>query len=228
MRQARKGLRLQCTTFRVVPDEVLRMQQQGVIKPITLVIWLQLQRFAVEQCRPVRFRELAQYARVSRSTLSAALREMIQYGLITKIEDGEYPLYAVEFSSSGSKIEPRGSKIEPPQVQNAPHGDVKRRIKRRIETCACQSFGDAVSREGLRQLDGSPLSHTYKSSDSFLGSSEVAEIRRQALEAFERRFGFTPVHSSSSDWTYIMLCLSADDSSVESVEALLSRLRRGV
>ena len=98
MKAKRKGIQIQCSTFRVIPDPVLDLWRDGRLHDSAVKVWVLMQRLAYEQKGEVGFNLICRYCGVGRTTLSRALKQLIEHGLIKR--DGQ--VYTVVFDQKGS------------------------------------------------------------------------------------------------------------------------------
>jgi len=98
MKAKRKGIQIQCSTFRVIPDPVLDLWRDGKLHDSAVKVWVLMQRLAYEQKGEVGFNLICRYCGVGRTTLSRALKQLIEHGLIKR--DGQ--VYTVVFDQQGS------------------------------------------------------------------------------------------------------------------------------
>jgi hypothetical protein len=98
MKAKRKGVQIQCSTFRVIPDPVLDLWRNGKLNDSAVKVWLLMQRLAYEQKGEVGFNLICKYCGVGRTTLSRALKQLIEHGLIKR--NGQ--VYTVVFDQQGS------------------------------------------------------------------------------------------------------------------------------
>ena len=98
MKAKRKGIQIQCSTFRVIPDPVLDLWRNGKLNDSAVKVWLLMQRLAYEQKGEVGFNLICRYCGVGRTTLSRALKQLIEHGLIKR--NGQ--VYTVVFDQQDS------------------------------------------------------------------------------------------------------------------------------
>ena len=98
MKAKRKGIQIQCSTFRVIPDPVLDLWRDGRLHDSAVKVWVLMQRLAYEQKGEVGFNLICRYCGVGRTTLSRALKQLIEHGLIKR----EGQVYTVVFDQQGS------------------------------------------------------------------------------------------------------------------------------
>ena len=98
MKAKRKGVQIQCSTFRVIPDPVLDLWRDGKLHDSAVKVWVLMQRLAYEQKGEVGFNLICRYCGVGRTTLSRALKQLIEHGLIKR----EGQVYTVVFDQQGS------------------------------------------------------------------------------------------------------------------------------
>jgi len=98
MKAKRKGIQIQCSTFRVIPDPVLDLWRDGKLHDSAVKVWALMQRLAYEQKGEVGFNLICRYCGVGRTTLSRALKQLIEHGLIKR----EGQVYTVVFDQQGS------------------------------------------------------------------------------------------------------------------------------
>jgi energy-coupling factor transporter ATP-binding protein EcfA2 len=98
MKAKRKGIQIQCSTFRVIPDPVLDLWRDGKLHDSAVKVWALMQRLAYEQKGEVGFNLICRYCGVGRTTLSRALKQLIEHGLIKR----EGQVYTVVFDQPTS------------------------------------------------------------------------------------------------------------------------------
>jgi energy-coupling factor transporter ATP-binding protein EcfA2 len=98
MKAKRKGIQIQCSTFRIIPDPVLDLWRDGRLHDSAVKVWVLMQRLAYEQKGEVGFNLICRYCGVGRTTLSRALKQLIEHGLIKR----EGQVYTVVFDQQGS------------------------------------------------------------------------------------------------------------------------------
>jgi hypothetical protein len=98
MKAKRKGVQIQCTTFRVIPDPVLDLWRDGRLHDSAVKVWVLMQRLAYEQKGELGFNLICRYCGVGRTTLSRALKQLIEHGLIKR----EGQVYTVVFDQQTS------------------------------------------------------------------------------------------------------------------------------
>jgi hypothetical protein len=98
MKAKRKGIQIQCSTFRVIPDPVLDLWRDGKLHDSAVKVWAMMQRLAYEQKGEVGFNLICRYCGVGRTTLSRALKQLIEHGLIKR----EGQVYTVVFDQPTS------------------------------------------------------------------------------------------------------------------------------
>ena len=131
MKAKRKGVQINCLTFRVVPDPVLDLWRDGKLHDSAVKVWVLMQRLAYEHKGEVGFTTIWRYCGVARATLAKAIKQLMEHGLIR--QDGQ--TYTVVFDQptssisepTSSKSEPRGS-ISEPNLSSNSRGDLRRRI----------------------------------------------------------------------------------------------------
>ena len=117
MKTKRKGVKINCLTFRVLPDPVVDLWREGKLHNTSVKVWVMMQRLAYEHKGEIGFTTIWRYCGVARATLAKALKQLIEHGLIR--QDGQ--TYTVVFDQprgsisepTSSIIEPRGSISEP-------------------------------------------------------------------------------------------------------------------
>jgi len=121
MKAKRKGIQIQCSTFRVIPDPVLDLWRDGRLHDSAVKVWVLMQRLAYEHKGEVGFTTIWRYCGVARATLAKAIKQLMEHGLIR--QDGQ--TYIVVFDQPrGSKSEPRGSISEPTSSKSEPRGSI--------------------------------------------------------------------------------------------------------
>jgi len=114
MKVKRKGVQINCVTFRVIPDPVLDLWRDGKIHDSAIKVWVLMQRLAYEHKGEIGFNIIWRYCGVARATLAKALKQLMQHGLIR--QDGQ--AYTVVFD------QPRGSINEPTSSISEPRGSI--------------------------------------------------------------------------------------------------------
>ena len=110
MKSKRRGVKINCQTFRVLPDPVVDLWRDGRLQDSSVKVWVLMQRAAYDCKGEVGFNTLQRYCRVGRATLSRALKQLTELGLIQR--SGQ--VYTVVFDQPTSSImEPRSSTMEP-------------------------------------------------------------------------------------------------------------------
>jgi len=110
MKSKRRGVKINCQTFRVLPDPVVDLWRDGRLQDSSVKVWVLMQRAAYDCKGEVGFNTLQRYCRVGRATLSRALKQLTELGLIQR--SGQ--VYMVVFDQPTSSImEPRSSTMEP-------------------------------------------------------------------------------------------------------------------
>jgi len=121
MKTKRKGVQINCLTFRVIPDPVLDLWRDGKLHDSAVKVWVLMQRLAYEHKGEVGFTTIWRYCGVARATLAKAIKQLMEHGLIR--QDGQ--TYTVIFDQPrGSKSEPRGSISEPTSSKSEPRGSI--------------------------------------------------------------------------------------------------------
>jgi hypothetical protein len=121
MKAKRKGVQIQCTTFRVIPDPVLDLWRDGKLHDSAVKVWVLMQRLAYDHKGEIGFNIIWRYCGVARATLAKALKQLMEHGLIR--QDGQ--AYTVVFDQPrGSISEPRGSISEPRGSISEPRGSI--------------------------------------------------------------------------------------------------------
>jgi hypothetical protein len=121
MKAKRKGLQINCLTFRVIPDPVLDLWRDGKLQDSAVKVWVLMQKLAFEQKGELGFTTIWKYCGVARATLAKALKQLMEHGLIR--QDGQ--TYTVVFDQPrGSISEPHGSISEPRGSISEPHGSI--------------------------------------------------------------------------------------------------------
>jgi hypothetical protein len=121
MKAKRKGVKINCLTFRVIPDPVLDLWRDGKLHDSAVKVWVLMQRLAYEHKGEMGFATIWRYCGVARATLAKALKQLIEHGLIR--QDGQ--TYTVVFDQPrGSKNEPTSSKNEPTSSISEPRGSI--------------------------------------------------------------------------------------------------------
>ena len=106
MKTKRKVVKINCLTFRVLPDPVVDLWREGKLHSTSVKVWVMMQRLAYEHKGEIGFTTIWRYCGVARATLAKALKQLMEHGLIR--QDGQ--TYTVVFDQPrGSIIEPRGS-----------------------------------------------------------------------------------------------------------------------
>jgi hypothetical protein len=119
MKSKRRGVKINCQTFRVLPDPVVDLWRDGRLQDSSVKVWVLMQRAAYDCKGEVGFNTLQRYCRVGRATLSRALKQLTELGLIQR--SGQ--VYTVVFDQPTSSImEPRGSTMEPTSSIMEPRG----------------------------------------------------------------------------------------------------------
>jgi hypothetical protein len=128
MKTKRKGVKINCLTFRVIPDPVLDLWREGRLHDSAVKVWVLMQRLAYEHKGEMGFTTIWRYCGVARATLAKALKQLIEHGLIR--QDGQ--TYTVVFDQPRGSIseptssisEPRGSISEPTSSISEPRGSI--------------------------------------------------------------------------------------------------------
>ena len=121
MKTKRKGVKINCLTFRVLPDPVVDLWREGKLCDTSVKVWVMMQRLAYEHKGEIGFTTIWRYCGVARATLAKALKQLMKHGLI--LQDGQ--TYTVVFDQPrGSISEPRGSISEPTSSISEPRGSI--------------------------------------------------------------------------------------------------------
>ena len=121
MKTKRKGVKINCLTFRVLPDPVVDLWRKGKLCNTSVKVWVMMQRLAYEHKGEIGFTTIWRYCGVARATLAKALKQLMEHGLIR--QDGQ--TYTVVFDQPrGSISEPRGSISEPTSSISEPRGSI--------------------------------------------------------------------------------------------------------
>ena len=121
MKTKRKGVKINCLTFRVLPDPVVDLWREGKLCNTSVKVWVMMQRLAYEHKGEIGFTTIWRYCGVARATLAKALKQLMEHGLI--LQDGQ--TYTVVFDQPrGSISEPRGSISEPTSSISEPRGSI--------------------------------------------------------------------------------------------------------
>ena len=121
MKTKRKGVKINCLTFRVLPDPVVDLWREGKLCDTSVKVWVMMQRLAYEHKGEIGFTTIWRYCGVARATLAKALKQLMEHGLI--LQDGQ--TYTVVFDQPrGSISEPRGSISEPTSSISEPRGSI--------------------------------------------------------------------------------------------------------
>ena len=124
MKSKRRGVKINCQTFRVLPDPVVDLWRDGRLQDSSVKVWVLMQRAAYDCKGEVGFNTLQRYCRVGRATLSRALKQLTELGLIQR--SGQ--VYTVVFDQPTSSImEPRSSTMEPNLSSNS-RGELRRHV----------------------------------------------------------------------------------------------------
>jgi hypothetical protein len=131
MKTKRKGVKINCLTFRVLPDPVVDLWREGKLCNTSVKVWVMMQRLAYEHKGEIGFTTIWRYCGVARATLAKALKQLMEHGLI--LQDGQ--TYTVVFDQPrGSISEPRGSISEPtssisePNLNSNSRGELRRHV----------------------------------------------------------------------------------------------------
>ena len=124
MKAKRKGIQIQCSTFRVIPDPVLDLWRDGRLHDSAVKVWVLMQRLAYEQKGEVGFNLICRYCGVGRTTLSRALKQLIEHGLIKR--DGQ--VYTVVFDQKGSPTVVPTSPTVVPNLSSNSRGELRRHV----------------------------------------------------------------------------------------------------
>jgi len=147
MKTKRKGVKINCLTFRVLPDPVVDLWREGKLCNTSVKVWVMMQRLAYEHKGEIGFTTIWRYCGVARATLAKALKQLMEHGLIR--QDGQ--TYTVVFDQprgsineptssisepSGSKSEPTSSKSEPTSSKSEPNLSSNRggELRRHVDT----------------------------------------------------------------------------------------------
>ena len=98
MKTKRRGMIIDCHTFRVVPDPVLDLWRDGKLHSSSVKVWLLMQRAAYDFKGEINFTTLQRYCKVGSATLSRALQQLVELGLVQK--SGQ--VYSVVFNKPSS------------------------------------------------------------------------------------------------------------------------------
>jgi len=121
MKTKRKGVKINCLTFRVLPDPVVDLWRDGKLHDSAVKVWVLMQRLAYDHKGEIGFTTIWRYCGVARATLAKALKQLMEHGLIR--QDGQ--TYTVVFEQPrGSISEPRGSISEPRGSISEPRGSI--------------------------------------------------------------------------------------------------------
>jgi DNA-binding MarR family transcriptional regulator len=94
MKTKRKGVKINCLTFRVLPDPVVDLWREGKLHNTSVKVWVMMQRLAHAHKDEITFTAIWRYCGVARATLAKALKQLMEHGLIR--QDGQ--TYTVVFS----------------------------------------------------------------------------------------------------------------------------------
>ena len=116
MKTKQRGVKISCVSFRVVPDPIVDLWRQGKLHDSAVKVWVCMQKLAYEHKGEIGFNLIQRYSGVGRATLSRALRQLTDIGLIQR--DGH--VYTVVFDQPSSKTKPTSSKMELPSSKMEP------------------------------------------------------------------------------------------------------------
>jgi hypothetical protein len=121
MKTKRKGVKINCLTFRVLPDPVVDLWRDGILHDSAVKVWVLMQRLAYEHKGEIGFTAIWRYCGVARATLAKALKQLMEHGLIR--QDGQ--TYTVVFDQPrGSISEPTSSISEPTSSISEPTSSI--------------------------------------------------------------------------------------------------------
>ena len=121
MKTKRKGVKINCLTFRVLPDPVVDLWREGKLHNTSVKVWVMMQRLAYEHKGEIGFTTIWRYCGVARATLAKALKQLMENGLIR--QDGQ--TYTVVFDQPrGSISEPTSSISEPTSSISEPTSSI--------------------------------------------------------------------------------------------------------
>ena len=215
MKAKRKGIQIQCSTFRVIPDPVLDLWRDGRLHDSAVKVWVLMQRLAYEQKGEVGFNLICRYCGVGRTTLSRALKQLIEHGLIKR--DGQ--VYTVVFDQKGSPtVVPASPTVVPtsptvvPNLSSNSRGELRRHVDTIGESPETPTARCAAS---LGRLSSSMKGEPSANSHIHISDSDLALL----AERYGIRFQRPP-----SPWACVMIRNLLDGDGGEGQIAILRAL----
>ena len=209
MKSKRRGVKINCQTFRVLPDPVVDLWRDGRLQDSSVKVWVLMQRAAYDCKGEVGFNTLQRYCRVGRATLSRALKQLTELGLIQR--SGQ--VYTVVFDQPTSSImEPRSSTMEPNLSSNS-RGELRRHVDTIGESPETPTVRSAASLE--------------RSSSSMIGAqsadSSHIHISPEDLALLAQRYGIR-FQRPPSPWACVIIRNVLSDEGGEGQIAILRAL----
>ena len=193
MKTKRKGVKINCLTFRVLPDPVVDLWREGKLHNTSVKVWVMMQRLAYEHKGEIGFTTIWRYCGVARATLAKALKQLMEHGLIR--QDGQ--TYTVVFDQPrGSIIEPRGSISEPTSSIIEPRGSISEpnlssnsrgELRRHVDTIGESPETPTVrSAASLERLSSSNNGAQSADSHIHISDSDLALLAQRYGIRFQR------------------------------------------
>ena len=222
MKAKRKGIQIQCSTFRVIPDPVLDLWRDGKLHDSAVKVWALMQRLAYEQKGEVGFNLICRYCGVGRTTLSRALKQLIEHGLIKR----EGQVYTVVFDQQGSPtvvptsptVVPTSPTVVPTSPTVVPNSNSNSRgeLRRHVDTIGeSPETPTARCAASLGRLSSSMKGEPSANSHIHISDSDLALL----AERYGIRFQRPP-----SPWACVMIRNLLDGDGGEGQIAILRAL----
>jgi len=236
MKTKRKGVKINCLTFRVLPDPVVDLWREGKLCNTSVKVWVMMQRLAYEHKGEIGFTTIWRYCGVARATLAKALKQLMEHGLI--LQDGQ--TYTVVFDQPrGSISEPRGSISEPTSSISEPRGSISEptssiseprgsisepnlnsnsrgELRRRIDT-----IGESPETPTVRSA--APLGRSSSSMNGAQSANSHIHISPEDLALLAQRYGIR-FQRPPSPWACVMIRNLLDGDGGEGQIAILRAL----
>ena len=223
MKTKRKGVKINCLTFRVLPDPVVDLWREGKLCDTSVKVWVMMQRLAYEHKGEIGFTTIWRYCGVARATLAKALKQLMEHGLI--LQDGQ--TYTVVFDQPrGSISEPRGSISEPTSSISEPRGSISEpnlnsnsrgELRRHVDT-----IGESPETPTVRSAASLERSSSSNNGAQSADSSHI-HISPEDLALLAQRYGIR-FQRPPSPWACVIIRNVLSDEGGEGQIAILRAL----